>query len=113
MVYRHGVVIRIFPSGHISDTRNSVVAMSQSASSFSFSLTANQSDTHVINNSVSLLIINSEFGCDIVRVDCDDGDSHMTIVYVLRERVNSIGLIPSAFDFIRCSNWLDVNFFTK
>lgn len=37
--YRHGVVIRIFPSGHISDTRSSVVAISQSASSFSFSMT--------------------------------------------------------------------------
>lgn len=40
-IYRHGVVIRIFPSGHISDTRSSVVAISQSASSFSFSITEN------------------------------------------------------------------------
>lgn len=36
---RHGVDIRIFPNGHISETRSIVVAISQSASSFSFSLT--------------------------------------------------------------------------
>lgn len=36
---RHGVDIRIFPSGHMSDTRSSVVAISQSASSCSFSRT--------------------------------------------------------------------------
>ena len=34
-----GVVMRIFPRGHIKETRSDVVAISQSASSFSFSLT--------------------------------------------------------------------------
>lgn len=39
IAYRHGVVIRIFPNGHINETRSIVVAISQSASSFNFSLT--------------------------------------------------------------------------
>lgn len=39
VVHLHGVVIRIFPNGHINDTRNMVVAISQSASSCNFSLT--------------------------------------------------------------------------
>lgn len=36
----HGVVIRILPNGQISDTRSIVVAISESSSSFNFSLTA-------------------------------------------------------------------------
>ena len=39
--YRQGVVILIFPKGQIKETRNIVVAISQSASSLSFSLTNN------------------------------------------------------------------------
>jgi len=38
---RHGSDIFILPSGQLSDTFNMVVAISQSASSVSFSLTAN------------------------------------------------------------------------
>ena len=39
MEARQGVVIRILPRGHTRDTRNDVVAISQSASSDSFSFT--------------------------------------------------------------------------
>lgn len=49
---RHGVDIRIFPSGHMSDTRSSVVAISQSASSCSFSRTKLDKNTIWLNFSV-------------------------------------------------------------
>lgn len=39
VAYLHGVVMRIFPNGHTNETRSIVVAISQSASSFNFSLT--------------------------------------------------------------------------
>lgn len=44
---RHGVVMRILPSGQTSDTFSMVVAMSQSASSFSFSRTTEPHKTIV------------------------------------------------------------------
>lgn len=40
--YLHGVVIRVIPTGHISDTHISVVAISLSVSSFSSSITKNR-----------------------------------------------------------------------
>lgn len=38
-IYRHGVDIRIFPIGHMSDTRRSVATIPQSSSPLNFSLT--------------------------------------------------------------------------
>lgn len=39
MLARQGIIIRIFPRGHMREHRRDVVAISQSASSWSFSLT--------------------------------------------------------------------------
>lgn len=77
--YRHGVAMRIFPSGHIRDTRNSVVAISPSASSFNFSLTKIKKKKNII-----LFTIRN------ISYSVHD---------VLSVRVSSGGVIP--FSFIR------------
>lgn len=74
IAYRHGVVIRIFPKGQIKETRSIVVAISQSASSFNFSLTVFESNSQLIstprgNGQLLLLLLLTQSTSVVNRFD--------------------------------------------